>query len=74
MWCYRGMQKIKWPKKVANKEFHENVGEKRTLRNSILRRKINFIGTLLRINCLLIIRVRTEEVSEKSRKKKKKAP
>jgi hypothetical protein len=31
----------------------ERIGEKRTLLNNILRRKVNWIGHILRRNCLL---------------------
>ena len=46
------MENIKWSDKVANKVL-EHIGEKRTLLNSILRRKANYIGQILRRNCLL---------------------
>ena len=52
MWCWRRMEKIKWPEKVTN-EINERIGEKRTLINRILRRKVNWICYILRINCLL---------------------
>ena len=52
MWCWRGKQKIKWPEKLAN-EVLEGIGEKRTLLNNILCRKVNWIGHILRRNCLL---------------------
>ena len=42
------MEKIKWPEKVTNKQ-----GEERTLLNNILRRTANWIGHILRRNCLL---------------------
>ena len=34
-------------------EVHGRIGEKRTLLNNILRRKANWIGHILRRNCLL---------------------
>ena len=37
------MEKIKWSEKVTN-EVLDRIGEKRTLINSILRRKANWIG------------------------------
>ena len=42
------MEKIKWTEKVL-----EHSGEKKTLLNNILRRKANWIGHILKINCLL---------------------
>jgi hypothetical protein len=47
------MEKIKWSEKVINEQVLEHIGEKRTLLNSILRRKFNWIGHILRRNCLL---------------------
>ena len=53
MWCYRRMEKIKWSEKVTNEQVLGLIGEKRTLINNILRRKANWIGHILRRNCLL---------------------
>ena len=44
---------IKWSEKVTNKQVLDRIGEKRTLLNNILRRKANWIGPILRRNCLL---------------------
>ena len=52
MWCWR-MQKIKWPEKVTNEEVFERIGEKKTHLNNILLRKCNWIGNILRRNCLI---------------------
>jgi hypothetical protein len=47
------MEKIKWPEKLPNEQVLEHIGEKRTPLNNILRRKANWIGHILRRNCLL---------------------
>ena len=47
------MEKIKWSEKVPNEQVLDRMGEKRTLINNILRRKANWIGDILRRNCLL---------------------
>ena len=47
------MEKIKWSEKLTNVQVLERIGEKSTLLNTILRRKINWIGHILRINCPL---------------------
>ena len=47
------MEKIKWSEKVTNEQVLERIGEKRTLLSNILRRKANWIGHILRRNCLL---------------------
>ena len=39
--------------KITDEEVLENAGEKRMLRNNILRRKVNWIGNVLRRKCLL---------------------
>ena len=46
------MEKIKWSDKVTNEQVLEHIGEK-TLLNNILHRKANWIGHILRRNCLL---------------------
>ena len=53
MWCWRRMEKIKWSEEVTNEQVLDRIGEKRTLLNNILRRKANWIGHILRRNCLL---------------------
>jgi hypothetical protein len=50
-WSWRRMEKIKLSEKVSNEQ--ERIGEKRTLLNSVLRRNANWIGHILRRNCLL---------------------
>ena len=40
--------------KVTKEKILELIGEKETLLNNILRRKVNWIGHILRINCLLL--------------------
>ena len=43
---------IKWSEKVTNEQVLDRIGEKRILLNNILRRKVNWIGHILRRNCL----------------------
>ena len=52
MWCCSRIKKIKWLDRVTN-EVLDCVGEKMTLLNYILLRNVNFIGYILRRNCLL---------------------
>jgi hypothetical protein len=47
------MEKIKWSEKITNEQVLDRIGEKRTLLNNIIRRKANWIGHILRRNCLL---------------------
>ena len=47
------MEKVKCSEKVTNEQVLVRTGEKRTLLNNILRRKANWVGHILRRNCLL---------------------
>ena len=53
MWCWGRMEKIKWSEKITNEQVLDRIGEKITLINNILCRKGNWIGHILRRNCLL---------------------
>ena len=50
MWCCRRMEKISWTDHVRNEEVLLRVNEQR---NEIRKRKANWIGHILRGNCLL---------------------
>ena len=75
------MEKIKWSEKVTNEQVLDRIGEKRTLINNILRRKTNWVGRILRRDCLLhdvieehmtevkgVGRTRTKLLDEKQKK------
>ena len=47
------MEKIKWSEKVTNEQVLDRIGERRTLLKNILRRKVNWIGHIVRRKCLL---------------------
>ena len=47
------MEKIKWLEKVTNEQVLEHIGDKKTFLNDILRKKVNWIGCILRRTCLL---------------------
>ena len=47
------MEKKKWSEKVTNEKVLERTGEKRTLLNTILLRKLNWICHIQRRNCIL---------------------
>jgi hypothetical protein len=53
MWCWRRMEKISWTERVRNEEILHRVKEERTIVHTIKRRKANWIGHILRRNCLL---------------------
>jgi hypothetical protein len=52
MWCWRRMGKTIWTDRVRN-EVLRRVKEERSILNTIQRRKANWIGRILRRNCLL---------------------
>jgi hypothetical protein len=52
MWSWRRME-ISWTNRVRNKEVLHRVKEERNIVHTIKRRKANWIGHILRRNCLL---------------------
>jgi len=53
MWCWRRMEKISWTDHVRNEEVLLRIKEQRNILYEIRRRKANWIGHILRRNCLL---------------------
>ena len=53
MWCWRRMEKISWTDHVRNEEVLLRVKEQRNILHEIIKRKTNWIGHILRRNCLL---------------------
>jgi hypothetical protein len=53
MWCWRRMEKISWTDRVRNEEVLHRVKEESNIVHTIKRRKANWIGHILRRNCLL---------------------
>jgi len=53
MWCWRRMEKISWTDHVRNEEVLLRVKEKRNILHEIRKWKANWIGHILRRNCLL---------------------
>jgi len=54
IWCWRRMEKISWTDHVRNEEELLRVNEQRKILHEIRKRKANWIGHILRRNCLLI--------------------
>jgi hypothetical protein len=52
MWCWRRMEKISWTDRVRSEVLHR-VKEERNILHAIKRRKANWIGHILRRNCLI---------------------
>jgi len=53
MWCWRRMDKISCIDHVRNEDVLLRVKEKRNILHEICKRKANWIGHILRRNCLL---------------------
>jgi len=53
MWCWRRMEKISSTDRVRNEEVLLTVKEQRNILQEIRKRKANWIGQILRRNCLL---------------------
>jgi len=53
MWCWRRMEKISWTDHVINEEVLLRFKEQRNILHEISKRKANWIGHILRRNCLL---------------------
>ena len=53
MWCWRRMEKISWTDHVRNEEVLLRVNEQRNILHEIRKMKDNWIGHILRRNCLL---------------------
>ena len=53
MWCWRRIEKISWTDHVRNEEVLLRVKKQRNILHEIRKRKANWIGHILRRNCLL---------------------
>jgi ribosomal 50S subunit-associated protein YjgA (DUF615 family) len=53
MWCWKRMEKISWTDHVRNEEVLLRVKEQRNILHETSKRKANWIGHILRRNCLL---------------------
>jgi hypothetical protein len=53
MWCRRRMEKMSWTDHVRNEDVLLRVKEQRDILHEIRKRNANWIGLILRRNCLL---------------------
>jgi hypothetical protein len=53
MWYWRRIEKIIWTDRVRNEEVLLRVREQKNILHKISKRQANFIGHILRRNCLL---------------------
>jgi hypothetical protein len=77
MWCWRRMEKISWTDHVRNEEVLLRVNAQRNILHEISKRKADWIGHILRRNCLLKqviegkIKGEIEETRRRGRRRKK---
>ena len=73
MWYWRRMEKISWTDHVRNKEVLLRANEHRNILHEIRKRKANWIGNILRRNCLLkqVIEGKIKGDMEVARRRKK---
>jgi hypothetical protein len=77
MWCWRRMEKISLTDHVRNEDVLLRVKEQRNILHEIHKRKANWIGHILRRNCLLQrviqgkIQERTEVTGRQGRRRRK---
>jgi hypothetical protein len=53
MWCWKRMEKIIWTDHVKNEEVSLIVKEQGNILDEMSKQKVNWIGHILRRNCLL---------------------
>ena len=77
MWCWRRMEKISWGDHVRNEDVLLRVNEQRNILYELRKWKANWIGHILRRNCLLKqdiegeIKGETEVKGRRGRRRKK---
>jgi hypothetical protein len=52
MWFWRGMEKISWTDRLSSEEALQRVKRERNIVRTIKRKKANWIGHILRRDCL----------------------
>jgi hypothetical protein len=72
MWCWRRMKKISWTDRVNNESVLRRVKDERHILHTIRRRKANWIGHILRRNCLInhIIKGKIRKAKRGGRRRK----
>jgi hypothetical protein len=72
MWCWRKIEKIRWTGRVRNEEVLHRVKEEGNVVHTVKGRKANWIGHILRRNCLLkhVIEEKIQGITKRGRKRK----
>jgi len=52
MWCWRRKEKISWTDRLKNEEVFHRAEKERNILHRVKSRKANWIGHILRRNCL----------------------
>jgi hypothetical protein len=73
MWCWRRME-ISWADRVYNEAVLHRVKEERNFLHTIRRRKANWIGHILRRNCLLSDIIDGKIIETRRRGRRRKQP
>ena len=73
-WCAGGIGEHKTVRKVINENILETIEEKRILLNNTLHRKVNWVGPILRTNCLLYNAAEGQMTEEKGMERKMTQP
>ena len=73
MWIWRRMCRISWMDHITNDEVLRRVDEKRSLMQTVRMRQMNWIGHVLRGNCLLrtVLEGRLQRKHRRGRPRKK---
>jgi hypothetical protein len=53
VWCWRRSEKISWTDRLRSEEVLHRVKEERNILHTTIRGNANWIGHILRTNCLL---------------------
>jgi hypothetical protein len=69
MWCLKRMEKISWTDQVRCEETLRRIKEERNTVHTTKRRKANWIGHILRRNCLLSHVIEGKILEVKTKKK-----
>ena len=72
MWCLRRMEKVSWTDHVRNDEVLLRVNEQRNMLHEVRKWKANWIGHILRRNCLLQQDIEGKIGADRSDKKTRK--
>jgi hypothetical protein len=74
MWRWRRMEKISWTERVNTEAVLHRVKEERNILHTIRRRKANWIGHILRRNCLLSHIIEGKIMGTRRRGRRRKQP